>query len=915
MNQIRPDPDELLARVKQDEARARRGRLKIFFGMSPGVGKTYTMLADGQLKRGEGLDVVVGVVETHKRADTAALVQGLECLPLRELQYQGHRLREFDLDAALKRRPGLLLVDELAHSNAHGSRHSKRWQDVEELIAAGIDVYTTVNVQHLESVNDLVSSITGIRVQETFPDRVFDEADDVELVDLPPDELLQRLQDGKVYIPEQAERAAQHFFRKGNLIALRELALRRTTERVESQMRDYRERHAIDKVWSLSDHLLVAIGPTPDAENLVRAGKRLARALNAAWTVVYVDTPKLQSAPKAARERLLKAVALADSLGAETVTLAGPLISAEILGFAQARNISKLLVGKPETRGWRRWLFGSAIDTIIREARQIDVFVIGLEGNERDPKRVTASLLAVSQTYEDMGGDEEKRERERIRITKGAAIIAATTVLAWPIHERFDNAVLIMFYLLGVVLTAVRYGRIASIVASVLAVASFDFFFVPPYLTFSVSDTQYLFTFAAMLIVALVISGLASGLRLQARIAGFRERRVAELYAMSSELAGMREREEVAACAVRHVNTVIDGQSAILLPDAFVHLQFSHRGSQHDLYIPDLDLVVAQWVYAQGKPAGHGTDTLPSADALFLPLQGSHKVLGVLALRPRHWLRLREPEQLQQMQTFGGQIAQALERVELALQMNAAQTASATERLRNSLLSAISHDLRTPLATVIGAASTLLQQTALGVEVRQQLCVHIRDEAARMNELVNKVLDMARLQAGAIRLEKEWLSLEELIGAALNGLREKLQAHHVVVQLPVDLPLVLGDAVLLQRVFANLFENATKYTPAGSTVRVTAQADAAQLHIRIADDGPGLKAGSERQVFEKFYREHPESASSGVGLGLTICAAIIAAHGGTIEALANTPRGCVFAIDLPQQEAPPAPLPETMETA
>ncbi|NQD37868.1 sensor histidine kinase KdpD [Permianibacter sp. IMCC34836] len=906
MDEQRPNPDALLARVKADEARAHRGHLKIFFGMAPGVGKTYTMLEAAQARRVEGVDVVVGVVETHKRAETAALTTGLELLPAREQLYQGRKLREFDIDVALKRRPALILMDELAHSNVEGSRHAKRWQDVEELLDAGIDVYTTVNVQHLESVNDIVGSITGIRVQETVPDRIFEQADEVELIDLPPDELLQRLEEGKVYLPEQAERAAQHFFRKGNLIALRELSLRRTADRVDAQMRDYRDRNAIGKIWAAADRLLVAIGPTADADSLVRAGKRMATALNCEWLVAYVETPGLQRASKTTRERLLRTLELAESLGAETVALAGPLISAEILGCAQARNITKLLIGKPATAGWKRLLFGSVVETIIKEARQIDVFVIGSEPDASTPERASKQFLARSESYDSIVTIEDKKRNTRRRVLSAVAVIGACTAIAWPLHSRLDNAVLVMIYLLGVVLAAVRYGQLPSVVAAVLAVASFDFFFVPPYLTFAVADTQYLLTFVAMLTVALVISRLASGLRLQARIAGFRERRVSELYAMSREMADIRAIDDIRLCAMRHINAVFGGLSIVLLPDDDGRIRYPQTLPAPKLFVPEQDMAAAQWVFDRGQSAGHSTDTLPAAEALFLPLQGSAKTIGVLAIRLNNWNRLRDPEQRRQLDTFASQVALALERLSLATQAESARMANEAERLRNSLLAAISHDLRTPLATLIGSASVLARTEQMSDDTRRELALHIGDEAERMAELIAKVLDMARLEAGNIALRPEWSTLEEVIGASLNSLKERLRQHTIVTEIPADLGLVMLDPILIERVFANLIENAVKYTPAGSTIRIRAKRGPDEVAVQIADNGPGLPAGSEQRVFDKFYRANPESASPGVGLGLAICRAIIEAHHGRIWAESAVDGGAAFVFVLPQTV--PAPV-------
>ncbi len=536
----RPDPDELLEKVQRAEALRRRGRLKIFFGASAGVGKTFGMLLAARERRAEGLDVVAGYVETHKRAETEQLLEGLEILPQRLVDYRGTQLREFDLDAALKRKPALVLVDELAHTNAPGSRHAKRWQDVEELLDAGIDVYTAINVQHIESLNDVISQITGIPVWETVPDAVLESANEIELIDLPPDELLQRLKEGKVYLPQQAERAAQNFFRKGNLIALRELALRRTADRVDAQMRDYREDHAIQDVWQVKERLLVCIGPGGTAENLVRASYRLAQSLRAEWIVVYVETAKLQRLSREQRDAILRTLKLAEELGAETVTLSGHNLAEEVIGYARTRNVSRIVLGKPTLSGWKRWLFGSLIDTVVRQATDIDIHVVG---KEADFLSQTKENLYFSRSRLYLGlTTEEQRPVFKWRAGYLWAVVATaiSTAIAWLMLGRFDLANLIMVYLLGVVVVAARYGRGPSALSSFLSVVLFDFFFVPPRFSFAVSDSQYLITFAIMLLVALVISSMTASIQHQARIAGLRERRIASLYAMSRELAATR---------------------------------------------------------------------------------------------------------------------------------------------------------------------------------------------------------------------------------------------------------------------------------------------------------------------------------------------------------------------------------------
>jgi len=912
MSNGRPDPDELLARVKRAAAHERRGRLKVFLGAAAGVGKTFAMLQAAQALHRRGQPLLVGVIETHGRSETAALLAGLEVLPRRRVAYGNATLEEFDLDAVLARHPPLVLVDELAHSNATGSRHAKRWQDVEELLAAGIDVYTTLNIQHIESLNDVVTQITGVRVWETVPDTFFERADDVELVDLPPDELLQRLHEGKVYLPQQAERAIENFFRKGNLIALRELALRRTADRVDVQMREYRESHAIAEVWPVRERIMVCIGPGAEGEKLVRTGKRMADALRAEWLVVYIETPGLLRIPESQREVVARVLRLAETLGAETLTLNGDRhFSAEVLAFAHARNITKIIMGKPHRGGWRRWIFGSVVDAIVAGSGAIDVHVVGIDDSARSALASRASRLAYYLGLTHEKRDFPSRKSRRRDYLWALATVMLCTSVAWLMVRHFELSNLIMVYLLGVVVVAVRCGRGPSILTVILGVLAFDFFFVPPYFSFAVSDTQYFVTFLVMLVVGLVISNLTASVRLQARVAAHRERRTAALYAMSRELAATRGQQNLLEIAVRHIADIFDTRAAILLPDEHGRIRYPEGRSDIDS-LQGADLSVAQWVHDHGQLAGKGTDTLPGSDALYLPLNGSAGVLGVLAVLPAEMRRVFLPEQRRLLETFCSQVALALERVRLARQAAAAQLRMETERLRNSLLSAISHDLRTPLAAIVGASSSLLEDdTNLSATARLDLSRDILESAQRMSELVNNVLDMARLQAGAVKLNRQWYPLEEVVGSVLTRLRDRLKQHPVSVNLSPELPWLSLDGGLMEQVLANLLENAVKYTPAGTPIEINATAADGTVTVEVADRGPGLPPESEEQVFEKFYRAQFEGPQGGVGLGLTICRAIVEVHGGRIWAENRSGGGAVFRFTLPAADQPPAVEPES----
>jgi two-component system, OmpR family, sensor histidine kinase KdpD len=891
MSEHRPDPEALLVRVKEEEVRAHRGKLKVFFGASAGVGKTYAMLEAAREQRADGADIVVGYVETHKRVETEALLEGLEILPRRAIDYRGATLQEFDLDAALQRRPAVMLVDELAHTNAPGSRHAKRWQDVVELLDAGIDVYTTVNVQHVESLNDIVAKITGVVMRETVPDSVFEQADEVELIDLPPDDLLQRFRDGKVYMPAQAQEAVEHFFRKGNLIALRELALRRTAERVDAQMRVYRREHAIDKVWPTAERILVCIGPSPWSARLVRAAKRMADQLGAEWIAAYVETPAQLRLPPEARDGVIQTMRLAEQLGAQTITVSGQTMSEALLAYAHDRNVSKIVVGKPTRTRWQRILFGSIVDTLVQGSRDIDVYVIS--GREEGTPLPTVRRRALPTDWRAYG--------------TAAAAVAVSTGLAWLLAPVSELSNLVMVYLLGIVVVSMRTGRGPSLLAAVLSVAAFDFFFVPPQFTFAVSDARYLFTFLVMLIVSLVISGLTVRTRSQAEAAQHREQQTAALYAMSRELAGTRGVDALLQVAARHVTEVFRSQIVVLLPGAGGVLAPWPQG-QFDVDANDLG--VGRWVFEHRQPAGLGTTTLPGASALYVPLIGSTGPVAVLGLRPPDRHAMDEPERLHQLETFAAQTALALERARLAEETQAAQVRIETERLRNSLLSSVSHDLRTPLAAITGAVSTLLQDgSRLEARIQRELLESVREEAERLNRLVQNLLEMTRLESGAVQLRKELHPPEEVIGAALGRLGRALADRRVTTNVPPDLPLVPMDDVLIEQVLLNLLDNAVKYTPAGSPIEIIATATDQNLTIEVADHGPGLPPGEEEKIFEKFYRAN-RGGATGAGLGLAICRGIVQAHGGRVWAQNLPGGGVAFLFTLPLGATRPAPVPD-----
>ncbi len=882
----RPDPDQLLSRIKEEEARAARGKLKIFFGASAGVGKTYAMLSAARQAK-KDTDVVIGVVETHGRKETEALADGLERLPLKEVHYRGKVLTEFDIDGALVRKPALILVDELAHSNVAGSRHPKRWQDVDELLAAGIDVYTTVNVQHLETLNDVVGGITGIRVWETVPDRVFDAADEVVLVDLPPDELLQRLKEGKVYLPHQAERAIQNFFRKGNLIALRELALRRTADRVDSQVLQYRRDQAVTPVWQTRESLLACIGPGEGGDRIVRSAARIAAKLNVPWHVVYVETPGLRRLSEHQRQHIFRNLKLAQESGAETASLSGAEAVDMIIGYARDHNLSKVIVGRDHARPWRPW-YRSIADRIGKQAPDLDVIQVAREEGVSERRREEPTDQSLF--------DSLRAPWRSFAVS--AVYCALATLIVLPLQSVLELTNIAMVFLLAVALSAVRHGLGPAVAASFLNVAAFDFFFVPPRFSFAVSDIQYLLTFGVMLGVGLMIAKLTAGLKFQARDATRREQRVRALYEMSRELSAALLPEQIAEICGRFAEIGFGARIAIVLPGDDDRLRepvpMPYGG-------PAIDMGICQWAFEHGAEAGFGTDTLPGSPLLYIPLQAPMRTRGVLVLEPRYPRRLMAPEQRRLLDTFARLIAIAIERVHYVDVAQKSTVQMESERLRNSLLSAISHDLRTPLSALVGLADSMFLTQPAPTPQQAEIAASMREEALRMNALVNNLLDMARLQAGAVKLNLQWQPLEEVIGSAIKSVTANLSRHHVSVHLPEDLALLEFAAVLIERVLANLLDNAAKYTPPGSSIAIgAAPGERDTIAIWVEDNGPGLPAGREEEIFKKFERGQKESPTPGVGLGLTICRAIVEAHGGTIHAENRPEGGARFIFSLPR---------------
>ena len=836
------------------EARgAARGHLKVFFGATPGVGKTHAMLDAARIAHRGGIDMVVGFAVAHDRPELLALLEGLPRLPTPG--------PDLDLDAALARRPAVLVVDELAHANAAASRHRARWQDVLEVLEAGIDVWTTLNVTDLESLSDVVRQITRRPVGETVPDSVLERADEIELVDLAPESLHQRFKEEPGGLS------------RGDLLALRELALRRTAERIDADVQAYRRKHGIEETWPSSDRLIVCVGPGPHAARLVRAAYRMASGLRADWSAVYVETPAHAHLPQEDRDWVTQHLRLAEALGGRGVRLSGENVSAVLLGWAREHNVTRILVGKPTHPRWRDRLRGSLIDGLIRGSGDIEIHVSRGEAADA-PHRPPRVPTARSPLASYLGG---------------LAVVAGATGLAWIMTGRFQPWDLALVFLLATVIVATRFGRGPSILAATLGVAIFDFCFVPPYFSFTVHEDPYILTFVVMLVVGVTVSTLATRVRDQAEAARSHARWAATLHALSRELAEARDVDGVVASATRQIEAALGGGAAIFLPD--------DKPSE-------AEAGVVRWVREHGSAAGRGTDSFRDAPALYVPLRTAARTAGVLAFRATD-SPLPHPEPREMLEAMAHQVAGALERTLVAEEARQTELRARTEELRNSLLSSVSHDLRTPLSAIMGSATTLLDDKVTPLApLHSDLARAIHEEAERLSRLVTNLLAMTRVESRDLAVRKEWLPLEEIVGAALERLGTRLASHVVRSQVPDGLPLVPVDPVLMEQVLFNLLDNAVRHTAAGSTIEIRAAGGHGEVHVEIADNGAGLPHGLEARVFEKFARG-PAAPAGGSGLGLAICRAVIVAHGGHIEAATRPEGGARFRFTIPIEGEPP----------
>jgi two-component system sensor histidine kinase KdpD len=884
---LRPSPEALLAAAQQEG----RGRLKIFLGAAPGVGKTYAMLEAAQMRKHAGIDVVIGVVESHGRPETEELLQGLEIVPRRQIEYRKRVFEEMDLDAILARRPQLVLVDELAHTNIPGSRHAKRYLDVEELLAAGIDVYTTVNIQHLESLNDTVAQIIGTHIRETVPDSILDRAAEVELVDLSPEELLQRLREGKVYVPEQAQRAMRRFFRLGNLNALRQLALRRTAERVDEQMQTYMHAHAIPGPWAAGERILVCVSSSPQSPRLVRAARRMADRRHAEWLAVYVETPRHYRLSDADRDRLAQTLRLAEQLGGEAVTIPGQDVAEELIRYARSQNVTEIILGKSLRSRWSELWRGSLVYDIVRKSGDIGVYVI--TGEDEPLPRMPPSPV---------------RQRPAIYPylwSTGAVYIAAGVAKILELFLSLPDLSLV--FLPAVLFSAINWGLKPSIVASVLSVLAYNFFFVPPVYTFTVASPRDLLNLIVFLIVAILTSNLASRVRDQAEAAKRREARTAALYALSRQIAAAAELPDVLQAIVTYVAQILGAKVAIWLPEANqIRLHATHPAG---IELTEAERAAATWAFQHNQPVGRGADTLPGGEWFYLPLTSAHNTVGVLGLQFDTPEIVISPDQRRLLQALAGQAAVAIERTRLVREMEQARLLTETERLRDALLSTISHDLRTPLVSIIGAVSSLLTYGATYAEsARRELLLTIQEEAERLNRFVGNLLDMMRLESGALELKREWVEIGDVIGTALSRLTHTLNQHQLIVDVDPDLPMLRLDFVLVEHVLVNLLENAVKYSPPQTTIRVSARREGQSIAVEVADEGIGIPPGDLERIFDKFYRvQRGDRHGAGTGLGLSICRGIVEAHGGHIAAGSRANgKGTVFTVTLPLEKEQPA---------
>ncbi|CDZ57133.1 sensor histidine kinase [Neorhizobium galegae] len=879
----RPSPDALLEHAEREA----RGRLKIFLGAAPGVGKTYEMLMSGRARRADGLDVVIGVVETHGRQETEALVEGFEIVPRKAIDYRGQQLDEMDLDAILARRPALVLVDELAHTNAAGSRHPKRYMDVQEILSQGIDVYSTLNIQHVESLNDVVAQITRVRVRETVPDSIIDRADDVEIIDITPDDLIKRLNDGKVYVPQTARRAIENYFSPGNLTALRELALRRTAQRVDEQLLNHMQAHAISGPWAAGDRVLVCLDHGRNGASLVRYARRQADRLRAPWAALHLETPQSVNLPEQDKDRLAANMRLAEQLGGETVTLPALQPSREIIAYANANNFTHIVVGRPARPRWRQILQGSVTYDLIRYAGDISVHVISGDSKEGEPKRgLKAAQLPKTFRFKPY--------------VKSTIFVALAIIAGAALDQTLDVRNLALVFLMAVLAAAVRGGLGPGLFASVAGALSFNFFFLEPRYTFTVRDPESLVALFFYLGVAVVASNLTAAVQRQAAAARQRARTTEDLYLFSKKLAGTGTLDDVLWATAFQIASMLKVRVVILLPEnGSIAVK---AGYPPDDTLVDADIAAAKWAWEHNRPAGRAADTLPGAKRLYLPMRTGREAVGVIGLDNDKQGPLLTPEQQRLFDALADQAALAIERIQLVSDVDKAQLAAETDRLRTALLTSISHDLKTPLAAIMGSAGTLKDFGAdIPEEARAELLTSVVDESERLNRFISNLLDMTRIGSGAMEPNYAFHFAGDIVGTALSRAAKIASGHRLSVNIPADMPMLKVDPVLFEQVLFNLIDNAAKYAPDETVIDIRGWQDGDSVLISVMDEGPGIPRDDLERIFDSFYRVRKgDHVRAGTGLGLSICRGFIEAMGGTIRAANRSDRaGAIFTIRMP----------------
>jgi two-component system sensor histidine kinase KdpD len=892
----RPSPEALLESAQRETG----GRLKIFLGAAPGVGKTYEMLQSARMKRAENVDVVVGVAETHGRKETEALLEGLEVIPRRRMEYKGRTLEEMDLDAILRRRPQIVLVDELAHTNVPGSRHPKRYRDVEELLAAGIDVYTTVNIQHIESLNDIVAQITRVRVRETVPDSIIDRADDIEVVDITPDDLIQRLKEGKVYVPQTAQRALDRYFSAGNLTALRELALRQTAQRVDEQLLTHMQAHAISGPWPAGERVLVCIDEAADGPSLVRYARRMANRLHAPWTALHVETAASLRLTEADRDQIASTLRLAEQLGGEAVTVPGQSAVEEILRYAEANNVTQIIIAKSNKSRALEIIRGSVTHELLRRAGEISVHVVAPHKQDAAPSKKSRTEL------------QQQTEFDIAPYAWSTGFVAVALGCGLVLKQFLDVENVALVFLTAVLASAVSYGLWPALFASIISTLAFNFFFLPPVFTFTIADPENVVALFFFLVVAFIASNLTARVRSQAIVARHRAKITEDLYLFSQKLAGVGTLDDVLWATAFQVASMLKVRVVILLPEGAPLIVKGAYPPEDTLY--EADLAAAKWAFENNRTAGRGSDTLPGAKRLFVPMRTGRGGVGVVGIDNDKSGPLLTPEERRLFDALMDQAALAIERVRLALEADRAKLASEADRLRSALLTSISHDLKTPLAGIIGAVGTLRDfGNILNESSKRDLLATIHEEAERLNRFIANLLDMTKIESGALEPGTGLYDIGEIVGSALQRAGKVLSDHRVEVEMSGMLPMLKLDPVLFEQVLFNILDNAAKHAPAGSTISVRAWQSDGTVTLQILDEGEGIPPEDLERIFDKFYRARKgDRVPAGTGLGLPICRGFIEAMDGTIEAANRSDRsGAVITIKLPM----PTDTPQLEEVA